>query len=105
MTGVSSAAERQRRRRARLKAARELEFVREDWALFLHPDRLPQKAGCSRDRVRAMVLKEVVDNALDAGAVATLAQVDPDTWIVTDDGPGLDRGAVLRFFAVNRPMV
>src|SRR4051812_47498396 len=52
-----------------------------------------------------MVLKELVDNALDAGATATLAQVDRDTWIVTDDGPGLDRGRVLRFFAVNREML
>ena len=102
---VSPAALRQRRRRARLAAAREIEFVRADWALFLHPDRLPQKAGCPRDRLRAMILKELVDNALDAGAEVTLDQIDPDTWVVTDDGPGLDRGQVVRLFAVNRPMV
>src|SRR4051794_4345732 len=52
-----------------------------------------------------MVLKELVDNALDAGATAALAQVDHDTWTVTDDGPGLDREQVLRFFAVDRAMV
>src|SRR4051794_34816880 len=101
----TAAALRQRRRRARLAVGREIEFVRADWALFLHPDRLPQKAGSPRDRMRAMILKELVDNALDAGATATLAQVDRDTWIVTDDGPGLDRERVLRFFAVNRPMI
>jgi hypothetical protein len=101
---VSPAALRQRRHRARLAAAREVEFVREDWTLFLDPDRLPQKAGCPRDRLRAMVLKELVDNALDAGARINLVQVDEDTWTVTDDGPGLDRGQVVRFFAVNRAL-
>jgi hypothetical protein len=100
----TSAALRQRRHRARVAAVREIEFVRADWALFLHPDRLPQKAGCPRDRLRAMILKEVVDNALDAGADAALDQIDPDTWMVTDDGPGLDRDQVVRLFAVNRPM-
>src|SRR5689334_1002341 len=94
-----------RKRRQRARVAREIEFTRADWALFLHPDRLPQKAGCPRDRLRAMILKELVDNALDAGATASLAQVDPDTWIVADDGPGLDRERVLRLFAVKRPMI
>jgi hypothetical protein len=101
----SAAALRQRRRRARLTAARDLEFVRADWALFLHPDRLPQKAGCPRDRLRAMILKELVDNALDEGAQVTLNNLDPDTWVVTDLGRGLDREQVVRLFAVNRPMV
>src|SRR3712207_5577463 len=101
---VPPATERKRRQRARIKADREIEFVRADWALFLHPDRLPQKAGCPRDRLRAMILKELVDNALDAGADAVLDQIDPDTWSVTDDGPGLDREQVVRLFAVNRPM-
>src|SRR5215213_10311397 len=99
------AALRQRRHRTRLAAAREIEFVRADWGLFLHPDRLPQKAGCPRDRLRAMILKELVDNGLDAGADVTIGQVDADTWVVTDDGRGLDREQVVRFFAVNRPMV
>ena len=89
----SPATLRVRKHRAQ-KLAREIEFVRADWALFLHPDRLPQKAGCPRDRLRAMILKELVDNALDAGADVTLDQIDPDTWVVTDDGPGLDREQV-----------
>jgi hypothetical protein len=101
---MSPAALRQRRRRARLTAVREIEFVRADWALFLHPDRLPQKAGCPRDRLRAMILKELVDNALDAGANTALDQIGHDTWVVTDDGPGLDREQVVRLFAVNRLM-
>jgi len=101
---VKPATLRKQRQRAREAAVREVEFVREDWTLFLHPDRLQQKAGCSRDHMRAMVLKELVDNALDAGPVATLARSDADTWVVTDDGAGLDRDRVLRFFAVKRPL-
>ena len=101
---ATPAALRQRRRRARLAAAREVGFVRADWALFLHPDRLPQKAGCPRDRLRAMVLKELADNALDAGAEVTIEQLDADTWVVADDGPGLDRAEVARLLAVDRPL-
>jgi hypothetical protein len=98
------AALRQRRHRAKLAAAREIEFVRADWALFLHPDRLPQKAGCPKAVLRAMILKELADNALDVGANIVVDQLDPDTWVVTDDGLGLDRAQILRLFAVNRPM-
>src|SRR3954469_2829784 len=102
---ASPATLRKRRQRAREAVAREVEFVRADWALFLNPDRLPQKAGCPRDRLRAMILKELVDNALDAGAEVDFQPLDESTWRVTDDGPGLDRGQVVRLFAVNRPMV
>ncbi len=101
---VTPAAERKRRQRARIKAAREIEFVRANWALFLHPDRLPQKAGCPRDRLQAMILKELADNPLDAGVDVRVDQIDPNTWAVTDDGSGLDRGQIVRLFAVNRPM-
>src|SRR5687767_13384406 len=106
MSADRTAAERQRRRRARVAAAQEVEFVRADWALFLHPDRLPQKAGCPRERLRAMILKELADNALDARADAkvTVDELDPDTWTVADDGPGLGRDQVVRVFAVDRPL-
>src|SRR3954454_20585730 len=105
MNALSAAALRQRRSRERRRIAREVEFVRADWALFLHPDRLPQKAGCPRARLRAMILKELADNALDEDAGVTLDLVDPDTWTVSDDGRGLDRDQVGRLFAVDRPMV
>jgi hypothetical protein len=51
-----------------------------------------------------MNFKEVVDNALDTDVDAVLDQIGPDTWLVTDDGPGLDRRQVVRLSAVNRPM-
>jgi hypothetical protein len=65
---------------------------------------LPQKAGCPAERLRAMILKEIVDNGLDAGAAVAIEQIDGDTWAVADDGPGLAREQVVRLFAVTRPM-
>jgi hypothetical protein len=78
----TSSAERVRRHRARKKIAAELEeliFVRRDWALFLDPYRLPQKAGCRADQMRSLALKELVDNGLDHAANVTLEQIDNDT--------------------------
>src|SRR3954470_1481306 len=93
-----AAAERKRRQRAREAATADVEFVRADWGLFLDPRRLPQKAGRPGDRLRAVLLKELIDNALDAADAhdtPTLAQADRDTWIVSDDRPGLDRAKLL----------
>ena len=54
--------------------------------------------------MRAIALKELVDNALDASANVTLERVNADTWIVADDGPGLDADVIPTLFAVNRPL-
>ena len=64
---------------------------------------LPQKAGCQPEDLRRVVLKELVDNALDAGAAVSLDHAD-GAWIVTDDGPGIDPAEVPRLFAVGRPL-
>ena len=99
--------ERSRLRRARLAAstaAPDLLFVREDWQLYLDPTRLPQKAGCTKWRLRALVLKEIADNALDHGGKVTVERIDPDTWAIGDDGPGLDAERIVRLFAPNRPL-
>ena len=96
------AAERKRQQRARDNAA--LLFEREDWRLFVDPATLPQKAGCQPENLRQIVLRELVDNALDEGAQATLKQAGRG-WIIADDGPGLDPADVPRLFAVNRPLL
>ena len=96
------AAERKRQQRARDNAA--LLFEREDWRLFVDPATLPQKAGCQPENLRQIVLRELVDNALDEGARVTLKRAGKG-WIISDDGPGLDPADVPRLFAVNRPLL
>ena len=97
------AAERKRRQRQR-EREQKLIYETEDWRLFTDLATLPQKAGCQPEDLRKIVLKELVDNALDAGAAVSLDHAD-GAWVVTDDGPGLDPAEVPRLFAVNRPLL
>jgi hypothetical protein len=93
-------AERKRQQRER---DRNPFYRTEDWRLFTDLETLPQKAGCQPGDIRKIVLKELVDNALDAGAKVSLTYTSA-TWIISDDGPGLDPADVPRLFAVNRPL-
>lgn len=100
-----AAAERKRLERERRKAAPIIHETA-DWRLFLNPETLPQKAGCQPDDIAAVVLKELVDNSLDAGAsVAIRHSPELQMWIITDNGPGLDPGDVPMLFCVNRPLL
>jgi hypothetical protein len=75
-----------------------------DWQLFLNPASLPQKAGCEPDEIGHAVLKELVDNALDAGATTATLDGDEHRAEVRDDGPGLDAADIVKVFAVNRKL-
>jgi hypothetical protein len=103
----TKAAERMRRMRARRKAgdAVGILFERSDWRLFTDPRTLPQKAGSEPDQIGRVILKELVDNALDADAAEVRLEGDEASCVVSDHGPGLDRDTVLRVFSVNRPLV
>jgi hypothetical protein len=48
-------------------SAENFKYEREDWTLFRTLDGLTQKAGVSRDELARLAMKELVDNALDAG--------------------------------------
>jgi hypothetical protein len=110
----ATAAERMRRHRARKRqaagnaAAETLIFERQDWTLFLDPSTLPQRAGCQPNELGRVVLKELVDNALDTGAAVTLERSEFGAgmvaYTITDDGRGIDPAQVPRLFAVNRPL-
>jgi hypothetical protein len=101
---VTSDRERNReRKRLQRERRREIIYEQDDWRLFLDPATLPQKAGCQPDELAALVLKELVDNALDAGAKVTLTR-DGKLWVVRDDGPGMAPDQVPDLFAVNRPL-
>jgi hypothetical protein len=96
---------RDRKRLQRERQRAQIVYERDDWQLFLDPATLSQKAGCQPDELPALVLKELVDNALDAGAHVTLTQsADGAHWIVSDDGPGIDHDQAPELFAVNRPL-
>ena len=97
--------ERVRRHRAMKKQTASIEFVRSDASLFLHPDRLSQKAGAPKPQLRRMALKELADNALDAATTATLTAIDQDTFVVQDDGPGIAPRKVVELFSVTSPMM
>jgi hypothetical protein len=99
---VTSAAERKRQQRERDRQS-DLLYERTDWSLFLDPSTLPQKAGCYPADLRKIILKEVVDNALDTGANVTLKREDK-LWIISDDGPGIDPGDIPKVFCVNRAL-
>ena len=102
-----TAAERMRRYRERKKsaAASPILYEQPDWRDFINRASLPRKAGCEPNQLGRVVLKELVDNALDAGAVDVTLTGDERRCTVTDDGPGIAPDQVPRLFAVNRPRV
>jgi hypothetical protein len=95
---------RDRQNAAKLGVASEpIFYERSDWSLFIDRATLPQKAGCSPHQLGRVVLKELVDNALDAGAGNVTITGDARSCILTDDGPGI--ADVARLFNVARPLV
>lgn len=81
-------------------------FQREDWTLFRTLGTLGQKAGVPVRHLAALVVKELADNALDAGANVKFERED-DGWIfIEDDGPGLPGGEVemAQLFSIRRPL-
>lgn len=87
-------------------------FQRQDWTLFRSLDTLGQRAGVPRERLGAIVVKELVDNALDAGSSTVdfgkldgLGAGESGLW-VEDDGSGLpgSDAEIARMFSVARPL-
>ncbi|MEF2548907.1 ATP-binding protein [Aurantimonas sp. E1-2-R+4] len=84
----------------------DLQFERPDWTMFRSVSTLAQKAGVPTHLLRRLVIKELVDNALDAGASASV-RVEDGVYIVDDDGPGIEGepADIARLFSIDRPMV
>ncbi len=80
-------------------------FCREDWTLFRNLSTLGQRAGVSQGMIPALVVKELVDNALDAGADCHFGSTR-DGLYVEDDGAGLPGTdvEVAGLFSVARPL-
>lgn len=81
-------------------------FEREDYELFASPDTLCQKAGVSRANLPVVVLKELVDNALDEAGSCEFDLSSGNGFSIIDQGEGIpgDDEAIARFFSIRRPM-
>lgn len=81
-------------------------FQREEWTLFRNLSTIGQKAGVPLDRLAEICCKELVDNALDAGAKATIDRT-MEGVVITDNGPGIsaDPNYIARLFSINRPLI
>lgn len=79
-------------------------FEREDWTFFRNIETLPQKAGVSRDKIPALVAKELIDNALDTSSHCEINPI-PGGFIIKDNGPGIPLEAIEDIFSINRPML
>jgi signal transduction histidine kinase len=84
-----------------------LKFERADWTAFRTIEGLQQKAGVSAGTLRRLVLKELVDNALDAGGNVTATRIDDGRYCVEDDGPGIpgEQEDIARLFCISRPLL
>lgn len=81
-------------------------FSREDWKLFRNIETLSQKAGVRKEMIPGLVAKELVDNALDAGAHCDIRELPGQNgFYVQDDGPGIPPERLGELFSINRPMV
>src|SRR5262249_19345184 len=78
---------------------------REDWTLFRSLQTLGQKAGVPVPKLARLVVKELIDNALDAGGACGCRRLDGGV-VVHDDGPGLegDDAAAPAPHPVHRPL-
>jgi hypothetical protein len=85
----------------------EFTFEREDWTLFRSLSTLSQKAGVPVHLLPKLVLKELADNALDAGGTVRVGQLQLGGWYVEDDGPGIagEPADIARLFSIRRPLV
>lgn len=81
-------------------------FQKEDWTLFRSIPGLCQRAGVPDHRLRGLVVKELVDNALDAAENCFVDELDGGGFYVEDTGPGIpgEPEEIAALFSVSRPM-
>lgn len=80
-------------------------FTREDWKMFRNLETLCQKAGVHREYIPRLVIKELVDNALDASGDCRLTAAGSNGFAVSDSGSGMDPDSIETYFSICRPMV
>jgi hypothetical protein len=96
---------------ASLNAPQNLKFEQEDWTQFRHLDGLQQRAGVRKELLPVLVIKELVDNALDeaeeTGSIfgVKFGRLDDGRFYVQDRGRGIAPEETAQWFRINRPML
>lgn len=81
-------------------------FEREDWKLFRNIETLSQRAGVKRESIPALIVKELVDNGLDASIKCDVGLLNgKNGFYVQDYGKGIDEEILVDLFSINRPMI
>ena len=65
----------------------DFKFERPEWTLFRDLSTLPQKACVPLRELYCLVLKELTDNALDAGSEVKVGELSDGGFYIEDDGP------------------
>jgi hypothetical protein len=88
-----------------------LTFSRPDWTEFRDPARISNKAGVKWELLPKLVIKELVDNALDASGNAEIELLpmipgEECRFAVSDDGEGIcgSDAEIAARFSINRPL-
>lgn len=85
----------------------EVRVTREDWKLFASLATLPQKAGVPERQIPRLVVKELVDNALDAAGECESGHADDSNTTVYVENPGDipgSPGQIAELFSIGRPL-
>jgi hypothetical protein len=82
-------------------------YSRDEWTLFRTLSTIGQKAGVPQHRLARLVVKELADNALDAGCRCRVGLLTGNGFYVEDDGPGIpgDDEHVAELFSIARPLL
>jgi len=107
MTRIMSKFQNPKAELARQPAPSDLKIERADWTLFRTVEGLQQKGGVALDDLAALVLKELGDNALDAGGEVTVGELPKGGYYIQDDGAGIDGTPeeIARLFSIERPLI
>lgn len=80
-------------------------FSREDWTLFRTLETLCQKAGVHRTKLGRLVVKELVDNALDAANRCYFGVLPEGGFYVSNGGAGIEPERLPTLFSIRRPLI
>ena len=82
-----------------------IEFESQDWEHFRTINGLSRKAGVPREKIGALIAKELMDNALDESNSCEVGLLDDNAgFYVQDYGPGIDPTRVADLFSIKRPL-